>query len=68
MDRWEYEDAGTPETAFRALHCPRPVRDTRPDGGEQVSVVVACDGVEQRGAALAPPDVLGPVGVGGSAG
>ncbi|MFJ4795119.1 hypothetical protein [Kitasatospora purpeofusca] len=40
-----------------------------PDGGgERVSVVVACDGLEQRGAVLAPPDVLGPAGVGGSAG
>ncbi|MCX4683346.1 hypothetical protein OG401_03340 [Kitasatospora purpeofusca] len=40
----------------------------RDDGGGQVSVVVACDGLEQRGAALAPPDVLGPAGVGGPAG
>ncbi|WP_441246453.1 hypothetical protein [Kitasatospora sp. McL0602] len=38
------------------------------DGGEQVSVVVTCDGLEQRGAGLAPPDVLGAAGVGGPAG
>ncbi|MGW3321334.1 hypothetical protein [Streptomyces virginiae] len=38
------------------------------DGGEQVSVMVACDGLEQRGAGLAPPDVLGAAGVGGPAG
>ncbi|MFE7753483.1 hypothetical protein [Streptomyces sp. NPDC057429] len=28
-----------------------------------MSVVVACDGIEQRGAGLAPPDVLGAAGV-----
>ncbi|MCY0922117.1 hypothetical protein OS965_28830 [Streptomyces sp. H27-G5] len=38
------------------------------DGGEHVSVVVACDGLGQSGAGLAPPDVLGAVGVGGPAG
>lgn len=38
------------------------------DGSEQVSMVVACDGLEQRGAGLAPPDVLGAAGVGGPAG
>ncbi|MFD3722925.1 hypothetical protein [Streptomyces sp. NPDC058674] len=38
------------------------------DGGEQVGVVVACDGLEQRGAGLVPPDVLGAAGVGGPAG
>lgn len=38
------------------------------DGGGQVSVVVACEGLEQRGAGLAPPDTLGEVGVGGPAG
>ncbi|KRB65117.1 hypothetical protein ASE03_32580 [Kitasatospora sp. Root187] len=38
------------------------------DGGEQVSVVVASDGLEQRGAGLAPPDVLGTADVGGPAG
>lgn len=37
-------------------------------GGAQVSVVVAGDRLEQRGAGLAPPDVLGAVGVGGPAG
>ncbi|MFD0569387.1 hypothetical protein ACFQ0T_09070 [Kitasatospora gansuensis] len=34
------------------------------DGGGQVSVVV-CEGIEQRGAGLAPPDVLGAADVGG---
>ncbi|MFI1250314.1 hypothetical protein OHA63_00290 [Streptomyces anulatus] len=38
------------------------------DGGGQVSVVVACDRHNQRGAGLAPPNVLDAVGVGGPAG
>ncbi|MFJ9080521.1 hypothetical protein ACIRO3_35605 [Streptomyces sp. NPDC102278] len=39
------------------------------DGGEQVSVVVACDGLkQQRGAGPAPPDVLRVAGFGGPAG
>ncbi|MFI5905302.1 hypothetical protein [Streptomyces cyaneofuscatus] len=33
-----------------------------------MSVVVACDGLDQRGAGLAPPDVLGAAAVGGPAG
>ncbi|GHI82927.1 hypothetical protein Sxan_02910 [Streptomyces xanthophaeus] len=61
---WDDRAPQAPVTGGRGLQLTAELDD----GGEQVSVVVACGGPEKRGAGLAPPDVLGAAGVGGSAG